>query len=165
MSTESLRHLENLFCAALEGLSATIEAQLAGRRLQGIGLVTANDLPGVSAFFLIEGDLSDDSELYQRYSPVEWLNAEGDCFENLNEELVKYCSIRRGSDYETLVRDLFDLGADAMNKVDLRKRFGKGLYLTFASVDPSDFLLVEEARFVQKMNSSEIFSEWKSSLE
>ena len=157
-------HLE-LFCASLNELSEIIENRLDSKKLQTIGIVTSGDLAGIAAYYLTEEDFSETCDLYLRYSAVEWPNSEGDCFKKLSNILEEtHFALRRDIDYKKVIRDTFDLCIDAMKIVDLRNRFGEHLFITFASVDPNNEMLLEEERFVEIMNPPLIYSNWKEEL-
>jgi len=165
MNLESTSQLKDLFQKSIEDLSRFIEKVSQGKSLLGIGLVTSDDISGIAGFFLIEGDLPEGSEVYQRYSPVEWLRSEAECFKALNDEIGKLASKRRDSDWVSLVRELFGLCAETMERLDLRKQFGGDVFLSFCSSDPCDFMIQQESQFVQRMNSPEVFSEWQIEFE
>ena len=160
-----MSEFENLFCEAIENLSVVINKKLESKELLGIGFVTSDDLSGIAAYYRFEDDLPKNHDLYDKYSPVEWKRSEGDCFHKLNEELKSICKLRLSSDYETLVREIYDGCINSINKLKLRKKYGEYLYLTFTSTDPSEFMLEEEQRFVKRMNTSKLYSEWKLVLD
>ena len=157
--------LGKLFNEAIGCLANTIEQQLGGKTLKGIGLVTTDDLAGIAAFFNITGDFPDDYDAYLEYSPVEWKNSESSCFDNFNQELYKYCSNYSLGSHEDLVREVFDFALEAMSNFNLRDRFGNELYLTFSGTDPSDLLVQEESKFVSAMNSEATYTIWKEEFE
>ncbi len=131
--------------------------------LRGIGLVTTEAVGFVGAFFLIRGDLPPEAEPYRVFSPVEWSRSTEEPFADLNGYLAAAAPPPHESDadYEARVRRVFDTCAEAIEASGIRDRFGPDLYLTFTGVDLNDVLEDAEARFVERVNSSKLHSEWR----
>ena len=48
----------------------------------------------------------------------------------------------------------------AFEDLRLRARFGDGLFITFAGVDPNPLLVNAERTLVRRLNDAETFAEW-----
>ena len=132
------------------------------KQLLAIGFVTTDDVQIVGAKLLFEGDLPDDAELYQKLSPVEWEFSEEEAFTKLNLFLSsqKKQMPETESSYKDWVSNIFNSFATTLKNLEVRKKFGQSLFLTFAGVDPNDILEEEEKLFVETMNSKVVFEQW-----
>ncbi len=148
--------------AAIEQLCEVIDASGHAEKLAGVGFVTTDDLLAIGVSLRFDGDLSEDAETYELYSPVEWPRSEEQSFDELNQhlKLTRPPDSESEAAYDKRVRYMFELCASVVEQLDLRNRYGASLFLTFAGVDPNPVLEAEEKRFVARLNPPEVFEEW-----
>ena len=152
--------IEDKVRSSIVNLCTAIERE-GNEVLLAIGFLTTDSVTEVGAKLLFEGDLPDDAEDYQLLSPVEWIRSEEDAFSALNQQLSSFIlSNEDEQKYEERISMIFNVFASTMESVDLRARYGSGLYLTFAGVDPNRILGLEEKKFVQLMNTHSVFKRW-----
>lgn len=147
---------------SIEQLRDAIAARSNSDKLLAIGFVTTDDVMTIGAKVLFDGDLPENAQDYQKLSPVEWVHSEENAFMKLNQYLPSMARLAEENEdgYSQRVRVVFDKFIAVLKHVDLRRKFGETLYLTFAGVDPNSVLEAEEKRFVKLMNPSSIFELW-----
>ncbi len=154
--------LHKEICSSIEQLCKAIDTSGRADKLAAIGLITTDDVLTIGSFLRFEGDLPGDAEPYQLLSPVEWTRSEEHAFDNLNQYLASTRPPAGESDekYRKRVHNIFETCAVVLEQLDLRRRYGSALFLTFTGVDPNPVLEAEEKLFVNRLNSSGVFEEW-----
>lgn len=119
----------------------------------GIAFVTDDFATGLGAFALFDGDPAiNDEELF--FSPDAWAWSTEKPFEEFNA-----CwEAERPKSGPVAVAELFDLLTVACDELGMQS---EERYLAFFGVDPADYVVDAESRFVERFNSAEVHERWK----
>ena len=155
--------LLSLLSESLEALGQRVAAQQPPSSLSGIGFVTDDQAAAIAAFLRFEGDFPLDAEPFLLLSPVEWLYSEDEAFKAVNAHLQSEApeAGEAPDQYQKRVSSLFGCVAEAVEVADLRGRYGDGLYLTFAGVDPNETLERAEEDFIARLNPESVLEQWR----
>jgi len=135
------------------GIQSLIERLAAVSDVKGIAFVTDDFATGIGAFALFDGDPAvDDEELF--FSPDAWAWSTDKPFEEFNA-----CwETERPKNGPVAVGELYDLLTVACDELGMQS---EGRYLTFFGVDPADYVVNAESRFVARFNSAEVHERWQ----
>lgn len=154
--------------AAIDRMCEKIDSEGHSKQLAAIGFATCDGVNQVGAYLLLDGDLPSSAERYQKLSPVEWSRSHETSFSELNNHLNRMfrdAGNESEAKYSTRIKDIFESCAEAIEKIELRKRYRESLYLTFCGVDPNHILVTEEKEFVRRFNNPQVYDEWCREIE
>lgn len=135
------------------------EAESFADRVVAIAFVTTDDLVEVSMYYRLAGDLTEDAEPFELFSPFEWPQR---FLVSPLKRVNEYISLHRkrlldyDGYYESAVRALCEGAMSALGDVKLDSRLPRIEFLTFCATDPNEVFDEAEALFVKTMNPPDV---------